>query len=295
MKKLIVSLLTLSLAATLLTGCSVIFREVGKGEIVEQAYDFKDFTNVQISDVFEYEITQSDTYSVVVSARESSFSRLDIRQSGDTLYIGIRAGIYNDSDPGVVVTMPQLDKLDISGVCEGKVAGFDSTADLEIYVSGTSTLDMNMKAGNTVLHADGATEITGDLTSAETEIELSGVSELDMNLKTGKTVIKVYGSSEMKGNLQALDLQLDLEGVSKCELTGSAGDTVLFVSGSSEMDSPDLVLQNADVELSGSSYADIYTDGSLSINVSGVSELDYAGNPTIVKIDTDGSSEINHK
>ena len=55
----------------LLTGCSAIFHTSGTGQIVEKTYDFKDFTNVEISNAFQYEIKQSDTYSVVVSAHEN--------------------------------------------------------------------------------------------------------------------------------------------------------------------------------------------------------------------------------
>lgn len=296
MKKLIVScVILLSLMTMLFTGCSAIFRVAEAGEIIEKAYDFTDFTSVEISDAFKYEVQQSDGYSVVVSAHENLFEHMDIHQDGKTLYIGVKFGHYNDSDTRVTVTMPQLNKLEVSGACDGNVTGFDSTGDLEVKVSGASKLNMNIKAGKTGLNISGAADITGDLIAADTQIKLSGASELNMTLKTRKTTITASGASKVTGDLQALDSQFRLSGASKCELTGSANNTLIVASGASKMNSPGLMLQSADIELSGASQANIYTDGTLDIDISGSSTLDYTGNPTIGKMDISGDSKINHK
>ena len=296
MKKLIVSFIALlSLIAILCTGCSVIFHVAGTGKIVEKAYDFTDFTSVEISDAFKYEVIQSGSYNVVVSAHENLFDHLDIHQSGNTLYIGLKLGHFNDADTMVTVTMPQLNKLVVSGACNGNATGFDSNDGLEITVSGASKLNMNLKAGQTGLDLSGAAKITGNLTSTDTRITLSGSSNLNMTLKTGKTGMDISGSSKVTGTLQALDSQFKLSGAGNCELTGSAGSTLIEASGSSKMNSSGLVLKSADVKLTGASYADINTDGTLNINLSGSSGLDYTGNPTIYKMDISGASKINHK
>jgi hypothetical protein len=277
------------------TGCSAIFRVAGRGEIVEKTYDYKDFTRVELSDAIQYEVKQSDNYSVVISAHENIIEHLDIHQSGTTLYIGIKSGPYYDSDTRATVTMPKLNKLGVSGACKGNASGFDSTGDLEIKVSGASELNMGIKAGKTGLDVSGSAKITGNLTSTDTEIVLSGASNLDMTLKTGKTGMDISGSSKVVGDLQALDSRFNLSGASHCELTGSAADTLIEASGSSKMESPDLVLESADVKLTGASYASIHTDGTLNLDLSGSSRLDYTGNPAIYKIDISGASKINHK
>jgi hypothetical protein len=296
MKKLIaLFLVLLSLMTVLFTGCSVIFRVAGTGEIVEKTYDFTDFTNVEISDAFQYDIKQSDSYSVVVSIHENLVDHLDIHQSGNTLFVGLKLSPFNSADTSITITMPQLNKLVVFGACEGNVTGFDSNGDLETNVSGASKLNMNFKAGKTKLDISGAARITGDLTSTDTQIKLSGSSNLNMAMKTGKTGIDVSGSSKITGYLQALDSQFMLSGASKCELTGSAGNTLIEASGSSKVNSPGLTLQSADVKLAGASYASIHTDETLSIDLSGASTLDYTGNPTIDKIDISGASKVNHK
>jgi hypothetical protein len=296
MKKLIeLFLVMMVLTAMPFIGCSAIFHVVGTGNIVEKAYDFKDFTGVGFSDAIQYEVKQSDSYSVVVSTHENIIEHMDIHQSGNTLYIGIKAGPYYDSDTRVTVTMPQLNKLVVSGACKGTATGFDSNGSLEINVSGASNLNMGIKAGQSGLDISGSAKITGNLTSTDTQIKLSGASNLNMTLKTGKIGMDISGSSNVVGDLQALDSQFKLSGASNCELTGSAADTSIEASGSSKMDSPDLALKSANVKLTGASYASIHTDGTLNIDLSGSSRLDYTGNPTIYKIDISGASKINHK
>jgi hypothetical protein len=297
MKTIIISLslALLSLIAVLSTGCSAIFYKAGTGVMFEKTYDFKDFSDVEISSAVQYEVKQSDSYSVVVSTYENNIEHLDIYQSGNTLHVGYKFTLINHTDTRVTIVMPQLNKLSVSGSCRGNATGFDSTGNLEINVSGASRLNMSMKAGQAGIDISGSSIITGDLTSTDTQIKLTGASDLNMNMKTGKTVIDASGSSEVKGVLQGLDSQLKLSGASNCELTGSTGNSSIEASGSSRMNSPGLTLQSADIKLEGASSASIYTDGSLNIDISGSSTLNYAGNPSVGKIDISGNSKLNHK
>jgi hypothetical protein len=296
MKKSIVVLISLLILAALFsTGCSAIFRTTGAGKIAEKTYDFSNFTGVSISDALQFDIKQADTYSVVVSAHENVFEHLDMHQSGDTLVIGMKFFPYNTSGIIVTINMPQLNKLAVSGACDGTVSGFNSSSDLEISLSGASDLNTELKAGKTKLDISGDANITGNLTSTDTQIKLSGACDLNMILNTGKTMMSASGSSDIRGSLQALDSQITLIDDSTCELSGSAGNTVIQASGASEMDAPHLVLQSADVNLDGASDATIHTDGMLNIDISGASTLNYSGSPTMGKITVSGASDINHR
>ncbi len=298
MKKLILPFLSaLSLITLLFTGCLGVFRVVEVAQVKVKSFDLRDFTNVEFSDAIEYELKQSDSYSVVASAPENMIELLDIHQTGNTLYVGRKNHLspLTYSDIRVVVAMPQLNKLAVSGACKGKASGFDSSGGLDINVAGASELDMNLSGGKTGFDISGASKITGNLTSTDTQIKLNGSSKLNMTLKTGKTRIDASGSSEVRGDLQATDSQFILSGASECVFTGSAGNTLIEASGSSKMNSPGLALESADVKLGGASYASIHTDGTLNIDLNGASTLDYSGNPPIGKLDISGASRMNHK
>jgi hypothetical protein len=297
MKKLLIICLTLLAVSTmlLLTGCSAIFHTSGTGQIVEKTYDFKDFTNVEISNAYQYEITQSDNYSVVVSTPESLVDHLDIHISGNTLYIGMKFVLFSSSNLKITITMPQLINLSVTGACNGTATGFDSNSNLEIYLSGASRLDANFKAGITKLDIYGDSRITGNLTAADTEIILSGASDLNMTMQTGNMVITASGSSDIRGSLQAADCQFNLSGASTCNISGAAGKTVIAASGASDFISSGFTVQTADVKLTGASDASIRVNGTMNVDISGASTLNYSGNPTIGKIDISGASKMNHQ
>jgi hypothetical protein len=296
MKKIIVLCSTLLILTTvLLTGCSVLFHTTDAGQIVDKPYDFKDFTDIELTNAYQYEITQADTFSVVISAHEYVFDRVDIRQSGSTLIIGMRWVPFNNLNAKVKIKMPQLNKLTISGACEGNVTGFVANNSLEINLSGASRMDTDLTAGTTRIDISGASRVTGKLTAVDTQIKLSGASDTNMTLQTGNTTISVSGSSDVRGSLQAADCTFNLSGASSCNITGAAKATIIVASGASDFNSSGFTAQTADVKLTGASDASMQVEVTLSVDISGASTLNYTGNPAMGKIAVSGSSDLNHK
>jgi hypothetical protein len=292
--KILTCIALASLIMVVFTGCSAV-RIAGTGKIVEKTYDFKDFTGVEISNAIKYEITRADSFSVSVSTPEDLVDRLDVYQKGSIVYIGMKFGLFTSTGTRAALTLPQLQHLSISGSSDGKATGFDSANELQINVSGASSLDADLQAGPVNMSVSGSSDISGRLTAANTQINLSGASSLDMQLATADADIRAEGSSDIRGSLQARNVDFGLSGASTIEINGSAAGTTIKASGASDMTCPQLSLQNVDVELSGASSASIQTGGQLNIDLSGSSDLTYTGNPTIGKIDVSGSSEVNHQ
>ena len=334
MKKFIVLFITLLVLMTVsLTGCTAIFHTSGTGQVVDKTYDFKDFTGVKISENYQYDIRQADNYSVVISAREDVFERVDIRQSGNTLIVSMKFVPFASSIARITITMPQLNTLAVANSCDGSATGFVSNSDLDISLSGSSSLDADITAGKTGMNISSSSNISGNLTAADTSIKVISSSRLDMDLVTGKTsltfsgssrgsgsltsadtTINVTGSSDINiamktgratlsasgssyidGSLIALDSDFNLTGSSHSNLQGTTGDVTIFASGSSSVNFLGLILLSADVSLQSSSHGIIHTDGALDINISGSSILDYYGNPSIGNVNVSSSSKLNHK
>jgi hypothetical protein len=333
MKRFVVLGTLLTLAAVLLTGCSAVFHTSSAGQIIDKTYDFKDFANIELSGSYQYEFRQADTYSVIISAPQSTLDRVDIRQSGITLSISMRYIPFTSSNARITITLPQLNKLTVSGSCDGSATGFNSNNDLAIDLHSSSRLNMDIKAAKTTMDISGSSNISGNLTAADTQINVSSSSRLDMELITGKTSLTFSGSSRGSGSLTAadttinvtgssstniamktgnatfsasgssyidgiliaLDSDFNLTGSSHSNLQGTTGDVTIFASGSSYVNFLGLILHSADVTLQSSSHAIIYTEGALDIDISGSSTLDYYGNPSIGKTNVNSSSRLNHK
>jgi len=261
-KGLIPVIWVLTLAAILaLPGCN---GTIGSGEVITEKKDFSNFTSLDISSAFEVDITQSSTYSVVISADESLFDYIEVSQTGSKLKILLSPRhIFTDFTLGkrvlkAEISMASLHGLEISGASKGTVTGFKSASPLRVNASGATSLKLiNIVAG-------------------DTECEVSGASKLTGNMTVGKADFIVSGASSM-------------------EVSGVANQMEIEVSGASRADLEEFRVGNVDVTLSGASEATVYVNEILNLEVSGASRLYFVGNPQLGETNISGASTIKHK
>jgi hypothetical protein len=254
---LAIALIAIMVTGVALTGCK---KELltDRGPIVTKEYDITDFTGIKVGHAFELEVTPSDTYKISITASESVLDRVDVSKKGSVLDIDMNAWFFSwHRSPKVVITMPSLQKLELSGASNANIQGFKSSNPLDLLITGASSLDIDME--------------TGDFTA-----ELSGASSFNGYLKTANS-------------------DLDLSGASHMKLEGGANDVILKASGASDVKLKDFPVTNADIDFSGASHGELDVSGRLDVELSGASSLDYYGNPTLGKIDISGASDIENK
>jgi hypothetical protein len=135
MKKLMILAATIFIAAAMLltTGCTALFHTTDTGPVVEKTYDFTNFSAVEVSDSFNYNIQQGTAYSITVSLRQYLVDKVDVHQNGNTLFVGMKNNTLLfgvDDNYTVTITMPQLNSLTVSNSSQGTASGFNSTNDL---------------------------------------------------------------------------------------------------------------------------------------------------------------------
>ena len=261
-------LLALLLVTFLISGCQTILvsknGETETGETETRQYDFSEFTRVDISSAFSYEIMQSDTYSISITANNNLFDDIKVAKEGQTLIIGMEipgapwAVFNNNPNIKAVITMPQLQGLDSSGATHGIVADFSSTEKLDVTASGASSVELV------------------EIIAADTAFDVSGASEV-----TGDIIVK--------------DLELEVSGASTVQLKGSADSIAADGSGASHLKLADLKVGNANIILSGASDGTVNLDGKLDAELSGASTLEYIGEPTLGITDISGASKLKRK
>ena len=256
MKSKLLLVLAVIMAAGLLTACTVV---KGSGVLKTEEMNFSDFTRVEVGGTFEVEIVQSDRFSVSITADDNLFDYIQVSKHGSTLKIGVKpAVVFRSATHRAEITMPELLRLELSGATQGVVTGFESMEDLDIAVSGASSLDLD-------------------------------------GIMAGNMTVDISGASQVTGEVDADDVEFDVSGASTVRLQGTAGDMELDLSGASNAELEDLPVNDADVNLSGASRAVVNVDGRLDINLSGASKLTYTGNPTIGDVDISGASTMQSK
>ena len=258
MKKAMVAVLVVVLlTSVVIAGCEGVV--TGSGNLETRQFNFSDFTKLDISSAFEFEIVQSGSYSVSITADDNLFEHIQVSKEGETLRIGLKTlTSLGPVTMKAVITMPQLRGMDISGASKGSVSNFNSTENLDIEVSGASSLELvEISAGDVEFDVSGASKATGDITASNAEFDVSGASTV--------------------------------------QLEGSASDIVADVSGASRMKLAGFTVNNADVSLSGASNGTVNLSGKLDANLSGASKLEYIGEPTMGAINTSGASTLSRK
>jgi hypothetical protein len=223
-----------------------------------QRFDYTDFTRLKIERALSVDILRADTYSLTIG---DDFSRIKVEKNGDWLTIGRRGldwiALFHPR-PHIVITMPQLFELNLSGACQCKAIGFQSS-ELVVRISGASHLEIDRSsAGNFKVHVSGASNIAGG-------INLSG------------------------------ELLMDVSGASRVELAGNGSTARVELSGASQGRLSNLALLKADVKLSGASSAQVKVQENLDINLSGASRLEYAGRPSLGIIQINGASTLRQR
>ena len=256
-KAIIVILVAVLLASGLVVGCQPGVVK-GSGNLATNEYNFSDFTKVEISSAIKFEIKQSSSYGVSVTADDNLFDYIQVSKQGTILRIEMTRALYANISMRAEITMPQLLGLSLVGAVRGTASGFDSTEKFDVGVSGASSLDLvDISAGNVDFAISGASQVTGDLTAA--------------------------------------DVKFDLSGASTVQLEGSADDAVIEASGASSGKLAGFEINNVNVKLSGASSGTINLDGRLDADLSGASNLSYLGEPTMGDIKTAGNSTISKK
>jgi len=260
MKKaiLIVAGIVIMITAVLLTGCVSPIITKDAGPTTTRNYDFTDFTSIEIGHAFKLEVTRADTYSISISADESTFDHIEVTKTGNKLEIGMgNVFISFHRAPRVKITMPELRGLDMSGASEGNVTGFKSSQDFNLVLSGASELDFDMETGGFKCEVSGASRVTGNLKSSSSNINLSGASRID--------------------------------------LAGSGGNIRLDASGASHADLANFTVNDGDIDFSGASSASLDINGTLDADLSGASSVRYSGDPKLGEFNITGGSSLTRR
>ena len=169
------------LMAVLLTGCGQ-GTITGSGNVVTQEEAISGFDKVEVSHAFKVNISQGETFSVVVHIDDNLLQYLEVVKQGSTLKIGLKTErISRDTTREAEVTMPDLTGLDLRGASQVTLTGFKSTNALNLDLSAASHLRGDIEAGDVRLDVSDTSQVTlrgsaGDVTMDD----VSGASTVDL-------------------------------------------------------------------------------------------------------------------
>jgi len=97
---------------------------IGSGILVTNEEFIRDFSSVDASSGFDVEISQSNSYSILIEADDNVMKHIDVKKSGDTLMIGLDLGYdFKSVTLNAEIAMPELHSLELSGGAGGILEG----------------------------------------------------------------------------------------------------------------------------------------------------------------------------
>jgi hypothetical protein len=184
-----------------ITACNVVH---GSGVMASEKRDLSGFTSIEAGGAVDLDVTQSDSYSVEVTADKSMLARVFTTVENGALKIEMKEGDFDFLDNSTVhvkVSLPKLSSLHLAGASRG-IAKNIITDKLSLEISGASKLQVNGTVAQLISEVSGASKLEAkELIAENAEVECLGASKAHIHANT--------------------TLKIDAEGASKVVYSGS--------------------------------------------------------------------------
>lgn len=210
---------------------------VGSGDLATNQEFISDFTAVDAESGFNVKISQSDSYSVMVTADDNIMEYIEVKKSGDTLKIGVKWGYsLRTATLDVAITMPELFSIDLSGGAKATIEEFNVTSDFSIEVSGGSRLAGEFEtSGDVDIDASGGSPLSLNGKASDLTIDASSGSNLGLShFEVHNADVELSGGSLATINLDGR-LDADLSGGSLLSYIGDATLGNIETTGGSQI------------------------------------------------------------
>ena len=187
------------------TGGKVRAEHVNFGEFSSRTatltYDFDSFTSISVPTVFGISVTQGAGYSVEVIVDEEAANRVDVTRNGSSLTVELLPGDGLIETLEAQVTMPMLERIDLTGVVNARLNDFDQ-AEMTINVGNVSNLHgTGLRIGHLQATVSGVSRMDlGDIRPiGQADIAVSGVSQATLNMDVGSRLSGTISTGQGTG------------------------------------------------------------------------------------------------
>ena len=193
----------------------------------ERVYSFTDFDELRVASLFNVEVRSGNEYNVTVRGNDDDLDEVYLNQVGDELEVKFKDKNWKwwkenfDRDVDLIVTMPRLKYIELTGNCEGEVIGFEED-EMEVNLVGASKLLLRADVETIGVKLTGASALTLIGSGQELEAEIIGASELDaFDFIAERVFLDVVGASTAKVYATE-ELDIDAAGMSTVRYRGDA-------------------------------------------------------------------------
>jgi hypothetical protein len=222
-KGLLASVVTFMLLLSGLTACAQHERISGSGSVKKETRDIAGFKSIGTSGSFNVYISPGSSKSIEIEADDNILPYIVTELKGDELKVHIKKGydIKPSQKITVNVSMPEVRSLAASGS-----GGFYSKGSLkgekvELGISGSVNVDLDLQASKLEVGVSGSTKIALKGNISTVEYGISGSAAVDaLALQSDNVEVSVSGSGDLAVNAQK-KLDISISGGAKVRYKGN--------------------------------------------------------------------------
>ena len=156
--------------------------EKGSGNVANESRDVREFSKIDVSHVFQVEVTAQSGYAVEVEADDNLLPFIKTEVRGGTLHIELDQRVKTSNAMRVRISAPNIDRVQASGASRVNVSNLKNS-ELAVDTSGASKINVSGETGNLIVDVSGASSIdAGNLSAATANIDASGASNVTVNV-----------------------------------------------------------------------------------------------------------------
>jgi hypothetical protein len=182
----------------------------GSGNITTEKRELSGFKAIEVSGVFQVEITAGKDYSVEVQADDNILPLIQTRVSGETLEVELEKKISTHNDLVVRVTVPNIERIGATGASKVTASGIKNDV-LSVDTSGASKVTLSGETSRLTIDVSGASNIDAEqLNAVKADVDASGASKVAVNVSSdlhtdasGASRIVYSGEPKMVENRQS--------------------------------------------------------------------------------------------
>lgn len=180
-------------------------RLTANGNIISETRGLGQFTGVSSSGATPVEIKYGTEYSIEIKGSSNIVPHYITRVVNNILYIGFENANVRRDDIEVVLTMPTIRKIELSGSTKAAIKDtFPNVANFEVSISGSGNVKLEnpMQAENVDVEISGSGEVDFEkMNTKKAEVDISGSGNVKIQVED-RLKAKISGSGKVyyRGN-----------------------------------------------------------------------------------------------
>lgn len=145
---------------------------------IEKEFNETDFDRLEMGDALHVDVEQGNFFEISVRGDRRNINDLEVFKEGSTLIVRFDEWENRRHETYVTITMPTIVGANFSGASNSRISGFEDLTTFDLYLSGASTSQVDIVAGEFETVVSGASVLNLRGSSSAMNAEITGASVL---------------------------------------------------------------------------------------------------------------------